>query len=244
MAIQKPESAIQAMLVLDNICKSYSLGGHKIPVLSGVSLAIEAGEMCSITGPSGSGKTTLLNIMSLLDVPSEGRVLYKGREITRAHETVQADIRNRAFGFVFQSFNLLPRLSALDNIGLPLLYRGIGKIERRRIAYPLLERVGLGERGDHLPDALSGGQKQRVAIARALVGKPEIIFADEPTGNLDIDSTNSILNLLDELNREMNVSVVVVTHDSNVSARYARQVIVNNSGVSVRERPTEKSVDV
>lgn len=224
------------MLVLDNISKSYLLGIHKIPVLAEVSLEIEAGEMCSITGPSGSGKTTLLNIMSLLDVPSEGRVLYQGQEITHASEPVQANIRNRAFGFVFQSFNLLPRLSALDNIGLPLRYRGMGKAERRRMAYPLLERVGLAERGDHLPNALSGGQKQRVAIARALIGKPEIIFADEPTGNLDADSTNNILNLLDELNRETNVSVVVVTHDSNISARYAKQIIVSNGGAAICKR--------
>lgn len=196
-------------------------------------MKIETGEMCSITGPSGSGKTTLLNIMSLLDLPSKGRILYQGQEITRAPEPVQAHIRNRAFGFVFQSFNLLPRLSALDNIGLPLRYRGIGKTERRRMAYPLLERVGLAERGDHLPNALSGGQKQRVAIARALIGGPKILFADEPTGNLDGDSTRNILSLLDELNREINVSVVVVTHDLNISARYARQIVVSNGGVVV-----------
>jgi len=221
------------MLVLDNIYKSYSLDSHSIPVLTEVSLRIETGEMCSITGPSGSGKTTLLNIMSLLDVPSKGRVLYQGQEITHAPEPVQADIRNRAFGFVFQSFNLLPRLSALDNIGLPLRYRGMNKTERRRMAYPLLEMVGLADRGDHLPNALSGGQKQRVAIARALIGKPEIIFADEPTGNLDTDSANNILSLLDELNRETNVSVVVVTHDLNISARYAKQIVVSNGGVTM-----------
>ena len=224
------------MLVLDNICKSYLLDSHNIPVLTGVSLRIETGEMCSITGPSGSGKTTLLNIMSLLDVPSNGRVLYQGQEITHASEPVQAGIRNRAFGFVFQSFNLLPRLSALDNIGLPLRYRGMGKPERRRMAYPLLERVGLADRGHHLPNALSGGQKQRVAIARALIGKPEIIFADEPTGNLDVDSANNILSLLDELNCETNVSVVVVTHDINISARYMKQIVVSNGGVAMCRR--------
>jgi putative ABC transport system ATP-binding protein len=194
---------------------------------------IEAGEMCSIIGPSGSGKTTLLNIMSLLDVPSEGRVIFHGQEITHAPEPVQANIRNRAFGFIFQSFNLLPRLSALDNIGLPLRYRGMSKIERRRMAYPLLERVGLAERGDHLPNELSGGQKQRVAIARALIGRPEIIFADEPTGNLDGDSANNILSLLGELNRETNVSVVVVTHDLNISARYAKRIAVSNGRVAM-----------
>ena len=221
------------MLMLDNICKSYRLGSHTVPVLTGVSLEIESGEMCAIIGPSGSGKTTLLNIMSLLDLPSKGRILYRGQDITHASEPVQAKIRNRAFGFVFQSFNLLPRLSALDNIGLPLRYRGMGKAERRRMAYPLLERVGLAERGDHLPNALSGGQKQRVAIARALIGKPEIIFADEPTGNLDTDSTRNILNLLDELNRETKVSVVVVTHDLKVSARYAKKIVVSHGGVAI-----------
>jgi putative ABC transport system ATP-binding protein len=221
------------MLVLDNVCKSYSLGGHEVPVLTAVSLEIETGEMCSITGPSGSGKTTLLNIMSLLDTPGAGRILYQGQDITHAPEPMQASIRNRAFGFVFQSFNLLPRLSALDNIGLPLRYRGMNKAERRRMAYPLLERVGLSERADHLPNALSGGQKQRVAIARALIGNPEIIFADEPTGNLDADSTSNILSLLDELNRETNVSVVVVTHDSNIGARYPKRIVVSNAGVTV-----------
>lgn len=224
------------MLVLDNVCKSYSQGGHEAPVLTDVSVEIETGEMCSITGPSGSGKTTLLNIMSLLDSPGAGRILYQGQDITHAPEPLQASIRNRAFGFVFQSFNLLPRLSALDNIGLPLRYRGIGKIERRRMAYPLLERVGLADRADYLPNALSGGQKQRVAIARALIGNPEIIFADEPTGNLDADSTNNILNLLDELNRETNVSVIVVTHDLNISARYSKQIVVSNAGVTVGKR--------
>lgn len=227
------------MLVLDNVCKSYSQGGHEAPVLTAVSLEIETGEMCSITGPSGSGKTTLLNIMSLLDSPGAGRILYQGQDITHAPEPLQANIRNRAFGFVFQSFNLLPRLSALDNIGLPLRYRGIGKIERRRMAYPLLERVGLADRADYLPNALSGGQKQRVAIARALIGNPEIIFADEPTGNLDADSTNNILNLLDELNRETNVSVIVVTHDLNISARYSKQIVVSNAGVTVGKRHSD-----
>lgn len=227
------------MLVLDNVCKSYSQGGHEVPVLTAVSLKIETGEMCSITGPSGSGKTTLLNIMSLLDSPGAGRILYQGQDITHAPEPLQANIRNRAFGFVFQSFNLLPRLSALDNIGLPLRYRGIGKIERRRMAYPLLERVGLADRADYLPNALSGGQKQRVAIARALIGNPEIIFADEPTGNLDADSTNNILNLLDELNRETNVSVVVVTHDLNIGARYPKRIVVSDAGVTVGKRHSD-----
>jgi len=223
------------LLTLDNVCKSYALGSRRIPVLTGVSLKIEAGEMCSIMGSSGSGKTTLLNIMSLLDMPNEGRIFYQGQELTGTSEAIKANIRNRVFGFVFQSFSLLPRLSALDNIGLPLLYRGIGKAERRRIAYPLLERVGLSDRAEHLPDTLSGGQKQRVAIARALVGKPEVIFADEPTGSLDAASTKNILNLLDELNRETSVSVVVVTHDPNISTRYARQIVVDNGGVAIRK---------
>lgn len=219
------------MLLLDNICKSYVVGDHVVPVLSNVSLSISAAEMCSITGSSGSGKTTLLNIMGLLDMPSEGKVIYQGQDITYATNAIQATIRNRLFGFIFQSFNLLPRLSAVDNIGLPLLYRGVDRIARRRIAYQLLERVGLAERGEHLPEALSGGQKQRVAIARALVGKPQVIFADEPTGNLDLHSTESTLRLLDELNRETGVSIVIVTHDPNISARYSRRIVVSNCSV-------------
>jgi len=222
------------MLRLDRVSKTYRQNGHDIPVLHEISLTIGDGEMCSIVGASGSGKSTLLNIMGLLDIPDTGSVIYQGTAVHDVDERVQAEIRNRHFGFVFQSFNLLPRLSALDNVGLPLLYRGICKAERRRIAYPLLERVGLGERADHFPDALSGGQKQRVAIARALIGKPQLVLADEPTGNLDPKSAQDVLDLLGELNREAGVSVVIVTHDSTISARCHREIRVGQQHVLVQ----------
>lgn len=214
------------MLRLDRVSKTYRQNGHDIPVLREISLTIEDGEMCSIVGASGSGKSTLLNIMGLLDIPDSGSVIYQSSAVHDVDERAQAEIRNRHFGFVFQSFNLLPRLSALDNVALPLLYRGIGKVERRRIASPLLERVGLGERADHLPNALSGGQKQRVAIARALIGKPRLVLADEPTGNLDPKSAKDILDLLCKMNREEGVSVVIVTHDPTISARCHREIMV------------------
>lgn len=222
------------MLRLDRVSKTYRQNGHDIPVLHEISLSVDDGEMCSIVGASGSGKSTLLNIMGLLDVPDSGSVVYQGRAVHDVDERVQAEIRNRHFGFVFQSFNLLPRLSALDNVGLPLLYRGIGKAERRRMAYPLLERVGLGERADHLPDALSGGQKQRVAIARALIGKPRLVLADEPTGNLDPKSAEDVLNLLGELNREEGVSVIIVTHDPAISAKCHREILVGQQHAIVQ----------
>lgn len=215
------------MLILENICKSYSLDEQKIDVLNSISLEITQGEICSVIGVSGSGKTTLLNIMGLLDRPTSGRILYRGQDITHTAEPEQAKIRNQQFGFIFQSFNLLPRLSAIDNVGLPLMYRGLNQKERRRLAYPLLERVGLADRVHHHPNELSGGQRQRVAIARALVGKPQVIFADEPTGNLDIESTQNVLGLLDELNRDTGVSIVVVTHDPKIGQRYGRQIIVS-----------------
>ncbi len=222
------------MLKLDRVSKIYRQNGHDIPVLREISLTIADGEMCSIVGASGSGKSTLLNIMGLLDIPDSGSVIYQGSTVHDIDERGQAEIRNRHFGFVFQSFNLLPRLSALDNVGLPLLYRGLGKSERQRMAYPLLERVGLGERANHLPDALSGGQKQRVAIARALIGNPRLVLADEPTGNLDPTSAKDILDLLGELNREAGVSVVIVTHDPAISARCHREILVGQQHAIVQ----------
>ncbi len=214
------------MLRLDRVSKGYLLNGHPVPVLEEVSLEIAEGEMCALVGASGSGKSTLLNLMGLLDSPDRGAIFYQGRTVHDANERIQAEIRNRHFGFVFQSFNLMPHLSALDNVGLPLLYRGATKSERRQVAYNLLERVGLGNRAEHFPDALSGGQKQRVAIARALIGRPRLILADEPTGNLDPQAAGDILDLLATLNSEERVSVVIVTHDMAISARCHRALRV------------------
>lgn len=225
------------MLKLDRISKAYTQSGHRIAVLEEVTLDIAAGEMCAIVGASGSGKSTLLNIMGLLDKPDDGAVLYRGEPVHQADQRTQANIRNRDLGFVFQSFNLLPRLSALDNIGLPLLYRGVDKASRRNRARPWLERVGLGDRADHLPDALSGGQKQRVAIARALIGAPRLVLADEPTGNLDPTAAEDVLRLLGELNREAGVSIVIVTHDPAVSAECSRRIVVSQGRVLEQAQP-------
>lgn len=183
--------------------------------------------MVAIIGASGSGKSTLLNIMGLLDAPDSGHVFYDGQTIHDAEEGVQAKIRNQYFGFVFQAFNLLPHLSAIDNVGLPLLYRGLSKIDRRRLAWKQLDRVGLSDRAEHLPDALSGGQKQRVAIARALIGKPRLILADEPTGNLDPLTAGDVLALLSDLNRTEGVSIAIVTHDTAISQQCQRVIRID-----------------
>ncbi len=216
------------MLRLDRISKAYRSGSGTVPVLQGVCLEIGVGEMCAIVGASGSGKSTLLNIMGLLDAPDDGTVLYQGRPVHDADARTRADLRNRHIGFVFQSFNLLPRMSALDNVGLPLLYRGVGKSERRRQARSWLERVGLDDRAEHLPDSLSGGQKQRVAIARALIGSPHLVLADEPTGNLDPKAAQDVLGLLSELSRESGVAVVIVTHDPAISGECQREITVSH----------------
>lgn len=221
------------MLRLDRISKAYHNGNGVLPVLQNVCLEIGAGEMCAIVGTSGSGKSTLLNIMGLLDAPDAGTVLYQGRVVHDADAKTRSDLRNRHIGFVFQSFNLLPRMSALDNVGLPLLYRGIDKSERRRYARHWLERVGLADRAEHLPDALSGGQKQRVAIARALIGSPHLVLADEPTGNLDPKTAHDVLDLLGELSQESGVAVVIVTHDPAVSGKCTREITVSNGRVVI-----------
>ncbi|MBD9433157.1 MULTISPECIES: ABC transporter ATP-binding protein [Achromobacter] len=223
------------MLKLDRISKAYHNGSGTVPVLQDVCLEVGAGEMCAIIGASGSGKSTLLNIMGLLDAPDSGAVLYRGKPVHDADLKTRANLRNRHIGFVFQAFNLLPRMSALDNVGLPLLYRGIGKSERRRRAQRWLERVGLADRAEHLPDSLSGGQKQRVAIARALVGAPQLVLADEPTGNLDQKAAQDILSLLGELSRESGVAVVIVTHDPAISVKCQREIVVSHGRVVVRE---------
>lgn len=220
------------MLHLDKISKSYRQDKLILPILENMSLKIDQGEILAIVGASGSGKSTLLNIMGLLDPPDAGGIYLDGQSIHDAGEQVQAELRNRHFGFVFQSFNLLPHLSALDNVGLPLLYRGTAKTQRRRIAAGLLERVGLSERMHHFPDALSGGQKQRVAIARALIAQPRILLADEPTGNLDPQAAAGVLDLLAVLNREAQVSIAIVTHDASVSARAHRVLRVERNGVA------------
>jgi putative ABC transport system ATP-binding protein len=219
---QNPPSK-PAIVRLEDICQSYTMGsGQPLAVLDHVSLTIESGESCAIVGASGSGKSTLLNILGLLDQPASGRIVLNGQDITRADSDQRASFRNQLIGFVFQSYNLLPRLSALDNVALPLLYRGCPRAEAMRRARAQLERFGLRERGAHRPAELSGGQKQRVAIARGLVGDPALILADEPTGNLDSVATREVMEILLRLNRTEGVTLVMVTHDNKLAGELDR----------------------
>lgn len=221
----------ERLIRLRDIEKRYRLAEQELRILSGVSLEIARGESCAILGSSGSGKSTLLNILGLLDLPSSGFYHLGGHDVFTASPDDLAALRNRLIGFVFQSFNLLPRLSALDNVALPLSYRGVALRESRERAHAMLERVGLAARAGHLPADLSGGQRQRVAIARALVGEPALILADEPTGNLDAATAEDIMQLLLELNRANGVTLVIVTHDPGIAARLERRVRVREGRV-------------
>jgi putative ABC transport system ATP-binding protein len=210
--------------------KVYAAGEHAVHALSGVSLDVEAGESLVITGSSGSGKSTLMNILGCLDRPTSGSYRLAGEEVTRLPAGRLAEIRNRTLGFVFQSFNLLPRTSALENVELPLVYAGVRGAERRRRAAAALERVGLGDRLDRHPNQLSGGQQQRVAIARALVGAPRLLLADEPTGNLDSRTGAEIMALFGRLVAE-GITVLLVTHERDIAAWAARQVEVQDGAI-------------
>jgi len=220
------------LIKLENLCKTYHLGEIDVPVLKGVSLTIDRGEMVALTGASGSGKTTLMNILGCLDRATSGRYWLDGEEISQLSADGRAMIRNRKIGFVFQSFNLLARTSAVENVMMPLAYtaRGLTDREGRERARRMLERVGLGDRLDHHPSQLSGGQQQRVAIARALINNPPLLFADEPTGNLDSRTSEEILQMFQQLNAEQGITIVLVTHDAGV-ARHAQRIIRMRDGL-------------
>jgi len=203
-----------------------------VPALRGVTLTVGAGDYLSIVGPSGSGKSTLMHLLGGLDRPTSGQLLLGGRDVADLSAAEMAQLRNRVIGFVFQSFHLLARTSARDNVALPLIYRGVRRAQRRRRAEEMLARVGLEHRMDHKPNQLSGGEQQRVAIARALVTEPSVLLADEPTGNLDSRSGEAVLELLEELNAERGVAVAVVTHDASVAGR-ARRHITMRDGIIV-----------
>jgi ABC-type lipoprotein export system ATPase subunit len=218
------------LIHLKDIRKVYRVGEIEVPALAGVSLDIESGEFVAIMGASGSGKSTLLNVLGCLDRPTAGEYWLDGEEVSRLSGDALAAVRNRRIGFVFQTFNLLPRTTALENVELPLFYGpALRAAERRKRATDLLKRLGLGDRLNHHPSQLSGGQQQRVAIARALVNQPRLILADEPTGNLDSRSGAEILALFEELNRE-GITLVMVTHDADI-ARHARRTIHVRDGV-------------
>lgn len=204
---------------MQHVQKRYGRNGVEIHALKGVNLTITAGEFVAITGPSGSGKTTLVSLIGCLDLPDDGTYYLNDQDVTVLSRDALARVRNEAVGFVFQNFNLLPRTSALENVETPMIYAGIGKRERRHRALTLLETLGLTDRIDHLPNQLSGGQQQRVAIARALANDPKIILADEPTGNLDSATGVEVMDILERLNQEKNVTVIVITHEPEVAAR-------------------------
>ncbi len=224
-------STLPGLISLHGIGKRYQLAGQELSILNDVCLCIARGDSCGILGASGSGKSTLLNILGLLDLPNCGQYHFAGHNIFSASPDELAAIRNQQIGFVFQSFNLLPRLSALDNVALPLSYRGVSRHASVEQAQRMLEQVGLAERAHHRPADLSGGQRQRVAIARALVGNPSVILADEPTGNLDSGTAQDIMNLLLALNREQQVTLVIVTHDPQIAERLERKILVRNGVV-------------
>ena len=206
-----------------NVTKTYVMGGKKIYALDSISLDIWRGEFLTIMGPSGSGKSTLMHIIGCLDRPTKGKVIIDGINVSKAPEEKLAQIRNKKIGFIFQTFNLIPRMSALKNVALPLVFAGVSKAEREKKAKKILKKVGLEKRMNHMPSELSGGERQRVAIARALINSPSIILADEPTGNLDIATSEEIMNILQVLNKEGR-TIIMVTHDTLV-AMYGKKIV-------------------
>jgi putative ABC transport system ATP-binding protein len=219
------------VIELAGISKVYELGGVAYPALSDVSLSIGRNEFLALTGASGSGKSTMMNILGCLDTPSSGRYTLDGEEVAGLDEEQLASVRNRKVGFVFQNFYLMPRMTAIDNVAQPLIYRGISPSQRRAHAERALQRVGLGDRMRHRPNEMSGGQRQRVAVARALVGHPELLLADEPTGNLDSRTAREILDLFAQLHAE-GQTVVIVTHDPGIAASCKRQVRLHDGRIA------------
>ena len=225
------------MLELSDIRKRYAVGPVTVDVLKGIHLDVQKGDLLSIMGPSGCGKTTLMNIIGLLDRPTSGSYCLEGREASALPDNEISALRNARIGFVFQAFNLLPRLTALGNVGLPLVYRGLDRGEIARRARAALDRVGLRERAGHKPSELSGGQQQRVAIARALVGEPALVLADEPTGALDPDIGEEIMRLFIRLNEEERMTVIIITHDPAVARRCRRRTRMRDGMLSEEARP-------
>jgi putative ABC transport system ATP-binding protein len=224
------------LIELHDVTKVYQMGDVEVRALNGVTLSIERGELIAIMGPSGSGKSTLMNILGCLDQATSGEYLLEGTRISTLNDNQLAEIRNRRIGFVFQTYNLLARTSALDNVEVPLIYAGANARTRRQRASEALEAVGLGDRLHHKPNELSGGQQQRVAIARALINEPSIILADEPTGNLDTKTGQEIITLFQRLNVERGITVIYVTHDAEV-ARFTQRIVHLRDGRLVADDP-------
>ena len=227
-----PPSVTPALITLHGVSKSYVNGELVTPVLHGIDLTVLPGEYLALMGPSGSGKSTLMNLLGLLDRADSGHYKLNGRDVTALSTAEQAQVRNQTLGFVFQSFNLLKRMNVAENVALPLLYAGLARRAARQRALELLAQVGLGPLEARLPSQLSGGQQQRVAIARALANRPALLLADEPTGNLDTQTSSEVLALLGQLNREQGLTIVVVTHENDVAA-HARRLVRLRDGVVV-----------
>lgn len=219
----------KSLIDIKDIKRDFVLGSEIINVLKGIDLQINKGEYVALMGPSGSGKSTLMNILGCLDTPTSGSYILNGKDVSQMHDDDLAEIRNKEIGFVFQTFNLLPRTTALDNVALPMIYAGYSKTDRSARATTVLKQVGLGDRMDHQPNQLSGGQRQRVAVARALVNNPSIILADEPTGNLDSKTSVEIMNLFNDIHKNGN-TVILVTHEEDI-AKYAHRIIRLKDGM-------------
>ena len=231
---------MNAIIHLQDIRKSYFMGKQELQVLKGINLDIHNNEYVALMGPSGSGKSTLMNILGCLDSPSAGHYVLNGQDVSKMADDDLADVRNKEIGFVFQQFNLLPRLTALENVALPLVYAGVGRKQRTEMAMEVIQKVGLEDRSHHKPNELSGGQCQRVAIARALVNNPSLILADEPTGNLDTKTSKEIMDIFSQI-QEAGNTVVLVTHEEDI-ANYAKRVVRLRDGLMESDKLREKEV--
>jgi len=233
---------MQPIISLKNIERSFSIGAEEVKALRGVDLNINKNEYVALMGPSGSGKSTLMNLLGCLDTPTAGQYILNGTDVSMLDDNALAQIRNKEIGFIFQTFNLLPKSTALDNVILPLIYAGMGKAEREKKALKTLEDVGLANRVKHKPNELSGGQRQRVAVARALVNNPAIILADEPTGNLDSKTSVEIMGLFEDIHKKGN-TIIVVTHEENI-ARHAHRIIRLRDGIIESDEINKEIVQV
>lgn len=229
----------EPLINVEGITKIYQVGEQEVRALNGVDLTINRGEYVALMGPSGSGKSTLMNVLGCLDTPTDGKYVLNGKEVDSLTDDELAEIRNQEIGFVFQTFNLLPRYSSLENVALPMIYGGYTKAERDERGREVLAQVGLGDRIDHKPNELSGGQRQRVAVARALVNRPSIILADEPTGNLDTKTSHGIMKLFDEIHKQGN-TIILVTHEEDIAA-HTRRIIRLRDGVVESDEPVEQA---